>query len=232
MGHRVRGGEADPHQGRPGRARAGGLRAVAARGVPLHGRHHRVTRVLDAAGSGRDVALVGDVDLVAARVGDQVQQPVGDVVPAGVGAGRLRIVLQRVRRAAELLHDPAGQEGPEAGRSRAHPRRRVGAGERVDPGPRLGGRVPGHRARRDGVAGVVGVGADVDVGRDQVGAGAEGVVQLPAVLPQRRAALTDRLHVVLGPADGAQREVPALARPGRGALRVVLLVDTRAVVDE
>src|SRR4029077_16558091 len=95
---------------------------------------------------------------------------------------------------------------------------------------RLGRRVPRHRARGLRVRTVVVISGDVEVGRDDLRAGAKCVVELPVVLPLRRAIATE--HVVLGPADGAQGHVPTFADPASRPLRVVLIADACAVVNE
>lgn len=122
------------------------LRVMAVGRVILNRRKRHIARIAiglarAGTGPGGHIPLVGQVDLVAFGIGDQIQEPARD---QGSDAG-LVVVLQRISGAAKFLHDPVGQPDAEAGRI-DHLANVDRADIRIDLGMRFGGGVPEDRA--------------------------------------------------------------------------------------
>ena len=87
------------------------------------------------------VLLIGEMDLVALRIGDHIQQPARYEVRSHTG---LIVVLQGVRRTAKLFHHPIGSPDAETGWFGTHLGQAIGSDIRIDLAMRFGGRMPEH----------------------------------------------------------------------------------------
>ncbi len=64
-------------------------------------------------GNRRSILLIGEMDLIALRIGNQIQQPARNQVRTDAG---LIIVLQRIGGTAKLFHHPIRSPDAETGR--------------------------------------------------------------------------------------------------------------------
>ncbi len=208
--HIAAGIEDDLDFGIPGGAARGGV--VAAGVVILHrGEHGIAHRAI-----GVEVGLIVDVDLVAMAIDDQVNIPAphhGMTAAIDVGA-------PRVGGAAKIFPDAARQPDAPAGEVARLQFLHLGMAFRGGVPDVLRGRWP---------RGEVHGGGGVEVGRDELAADAETVVDVPDVLQPIAAARGD---IFLAPADRAQVQAPAFADPGSGGLQAVAFIDGAAVVGQ